>query len=48
MDVSIHNKAGGERKEIDLLEGEIDEAVYDLFNLDERELEVVEVYLEAL
>jgi len=36
-----------ERTDIDALEAEIDEAVYDLFDLDESEREVIEGYLEV-
>jgi hypothetical protein len=36
-----------ESTDIDALEAEIDEAVYDLFGLDESEREVIEEYLEV-
>ena len=36
-----------ESTDIDALEAEIDEAVYDLFDLDESEREVIEEYLEV-
>jgi hypothetical protein len=36
-----------EGTDIDALEAEIDEAVYDLFDLDENEREVIEEYLEV-
>jgi phage terminase Nu1 subunit (DNA packaging protein) len=35
-----------EGTDIDALEAEIDEAVYDLFDLDESEREVIEEYLD--
>jgi hypothetical protein len=37
----------GVRKLLSALEAEIDEAVYDLFDLDESEREVIEEYLEV-
>jgi len=46
MGVSIHNKAGGSR-DIDALKSEIDEAVYDLLDLDEQEREVIEEHLKV-
>jgi hypothetical protein len=36
-----------ESTDIDALEAEIDEAVYDLFDLDESEREVIEEYLNV-
>jgi len=47
LDALDEDREKVESTDIDALEAEIDEAVYDLFDLDESEREVIEEYLEV-